>query len=338
MEINFRDHARARPGMYIGGFAIGQLSIIDDIVTSALASPACAILRANCLLHPNGFALQFLGNIPTFNLDQSPADLSVDLDLQCHPLERAFRIGSAYCIESSIFQRTYTKFSSRRFIDGVEDKSAPYPSPEVSPAVIVRFTPDLTLFEPHHRPSFLQLCGLASEWAIFHPTTKFAIEDEASQRRDYHYPNGLLSYAEETSHHWLGLPHSRTWHGSLNDKRESVEAVWIEIPVESQLTHSFVNGRRTIGGGTHVQGILEALAEWFRSVNPAPQCRPHGILYVSVRLNHTEWETSTRDKLTSPRAFDLCRRLIFEPWQPSIPSFPLTAPNPPPHHPPPPQP
>ena len=72
----------------------------------------------------------------------------------------------------------------------------------------IRYRPDATLFKScDMRAEFLPVCGRTRDLAAFHPHVRFTLDNEDDgQRRDFHYPAGLLSLAQELEYQgWNGF-------------------------------------------------------------------------------------------------------------------------------------
>jgi DNA gyrase subunit B len=320
---SLRVHIRSRPAMYIGGVDSGGLrKILDDIVTEQLAEPDARLEVIRCVLGAGGthavevwggaVAAVEPGHFIADNYDRSPDDRLFSLAVACAFSER-------FDAEVVRGGRRW----SQAFAAGV-----PVAPPEVSaadapPLVRVRYRPDPAVFKRGTDPGFLSLCGRAREWAAFHPHVRFTVEDErAAQRRDFHYPEGLLSLAQELEHDWYG--HEWTgpaWHCNANEADGSgAEAVFVRRPGDASIVHSFVNGRRTVDGGTHVDGLRRGVAEVAAQLGDGPGSPFRDVenrdpmagltVVLSVRLNDPSWGMSTKDLLNDPRAADIVRRMI----------------------------
>jgi DNA gyrase/topoisomerase IV subunit B len=164
------------------------------------------------------------------------------------------------------------------------------------------------------------------ELAAFHPLVRFTIEQEADgQRRDFHYPNGLLSLAHEIEHTWWDWHvyedrPSQVWHCRLTEGTEAAEVVFVRRPGGPALVHSFVNENRTVGAGSHVDGLrdgVDAVAASYAGRDENPFFRPSFgdpladmTTLLAVRLNDPRYYGSTRDQLEHEGARELVRRMI----------------------------
>jgi len=152
---------------------------------------------------------------------------------------------------------------------------------------------------------------------MFHPATRFTIEDETPPRqvRDYQYPMGLLSYASEVEHRSLG--YSRFWYCRFQDGEERAEAVLIPRYDSSAIVESFVNEYRA-EGGTHIDGLKAALGEVAKQFRRDIH-RPFGkrgnslgglrVLLI-MRVKAVEYHSATKDIVAGNRPFELVYNLI----------------------------
>ena len=216
---------------------------------------------------------------------------------------------------------------------------APVGQPAVSattapPAVRLRYRPDPELFPSTARVEYLSVCGRAREWAAFHPDVRFTIDSEADgHRRDFHYPEGLLSLAREIEHEQTQFDaESGAWRCQMTDDAVSAEAVLFFRVGSRAVIHSFVNGFRTTCDGSHVDGLRAAVADILAShatdeeddvvldEGEGESGAPTGwidddplgnlMVLVAVRLRDPQWRSCTKDELGDARAFELVRRMV----------------------------
>ena len=331
-----RLHIRQRPGMYVGGAnAWGLRNVLADVVTELLAAPGSAPEHVRCTLEADGgYAVELRGGampvVEPVAFDADRADVAAN-----DPLF-GLAVASALSarLEAAVVGADGSRWS-RAFAAGVPDgpldvAAATSSSPPSSPPLVrIRYRPDTTLFPADARAAFLPVSGRTRDRAAFHPRVRFTLDNEADgQRRDYHYPDGLLSLAQELEYpRWMSLGgrgEPRVWRCRLSDGTEAAEAVFVRRLGGPLLVHSFVNGYRTAADGTHIDGLRDGVAAVAAaypaddSTNPfafAAQLRdPLDELTVllSVRLDEPHWQGSTKDVLEGNRPRDLVRRMLVE--------------------------
>jgi DNA gyrase/topoisomerase IV subunit B len=198
------------------------------------------------------------------------------------------------------------------------------------PLMRIRYRPDATVFKSSDlRADFLPVCGRTRDLAAFHPHVRFTLDNENDgQRRDFHYPAGLLSLAQELEYQWWnglkGAP--RVWHCRLSEGTESAEAVFVCRPCGPLALHSFVNGYRTQPEGTHIDALRAGVAALAAAYPPDDDTNPFTFMLfpeprdplgeltvlLAVQLDRPEFRGSTRDVLIGERPRELVRRMVIE--------------------------
>ena len=324
----FRLIIRHRPGMFIGGLgARGIHAMIDDIVTEQLQAPDARPARVHCAIHADGdYTIEVAGGVIAF---VEPADFDPDdARYARRPIDERFfslAITSAFAERLDVEVVRDGKRWTRAFSAGLALDPEQVTTTADPPLLRVRFRPDSSLFPNTATASFLALCGRASEWAAFHSHARFTIEDEREdQRRDYHYPHGLLSLAKEIEHQWAGVSGGFWRCNATGEDGSSAEAVLLETPSNAAVVHSFVNGRRTGDGGSHVDGLRSGAAAAAQPRDASEPANPFrhpddnfhrhydplaGLtVLLAVRLANPQYAGATKDCLETDHA----RSLVYE--------------------------
>ena len=328
-RLPLAQHIRTRPGMYIGGLTPrGLLSMVDDIVDEQLAAHAAAPSPITITLLPdNRVRIEFPGGI----LDVRPEDFITEFDAadpNPTPLPKFLSLTIAAAMSDPLHAEFVRdgKAWSQSFSAGVPLNSPKHAQSAAPSGFRVVFRPDPALFKCPPL-QFLRLCGRIQERAIFHPATLFRIEDDTVQpqiRRDFRYPNGLRSYLDEIEHEWLGHAllrineRQRLWHLQITEGSDQAEAVIFDRDIGPYVIHSYVNGRRTPEGGTHVEGFEQAFTEVAprhvlepdRYHDPEEPALTAMTVLLSVRITEPRYHSGTRDRLDDERAKRLVERMV----------------------------
>lgn len=180
----------------------------------------------------------------------------------------------------------------------------------------IRYRPDRTILHEDHGHQFLRLCAAIQELAVCNPAIRFTVS-KGELRRDYAYPEGLLSYAHEVEHNWIGQKwdNNEPLHAKIVDGDESCEVVIVRHPHDACLVYSFLNGFRTMGGGTQVDGLKQGLAKLFGRAGEDAFHRNawDGLtIILSLKLADPQFRHATKDCLEDARARELVYRVITE--------------------------
>jgi DNA gyrase/topoisomerase IV subunit B len=319
---------RSRPGMYIGGVnRWGLMNLLDEVVTSLVEWSDTCPERVWCKLAADGaHSVELRGGAigPV-----EPEDLETDVgDFGINNPVDSMKVVSAFSnpLHAEVVRdgRQWTRtFAAGLPAGPLEVKATAAPS-----HLRIHYQPDRTLFPAEMRVEYLQVCGRAQEWAVFHPHVRFTIEQEDDgQRRDFHYPAGLLSLAQEVAHQWWERPWaggaSNVWRCAMKEGNEAAEAVFVHRPCGPATVHAFVNGARTSEEGSHTEGLRSGVAAVAASWDDAdPETNPfycadrrdplaNVTVLLAVQLDEPEWRYSTRDVLYHDRARDLVHRMIL---------------------------
>ena len=314
--------------MYIGGTgALGLRTILDGVVTELLAAPGAQPERVRCTLGDDGTCCVELrgGVMPAVEPEAFVADHS-----EINPSDPLLSLAIASALSDPLHAEVVRdgRRWARTFAAGTAAGSLEVSATTAPPLIRIRYRPDPKLFDPNLRAGFLHVCGRTRDLAAFHPHVRFTIDNESDgQRRDFHYPDGLLSLARELEYKsWDGFFHTAPsiWRCRLSEGTEAAEAVFVARPGGALIVHSFVNGYRTQADGTQIDGLRAGVAEvaatfaddepgnpfWFEPQRRDPLAELTVLL--SVRLDRPQFRGSIRDVLDGDRPRDLVRRMVVE--------------------------
>lgn len=298
--------------MYIGGLNSGGIHRMLDGLMTDLISGVCARAESCVLTLMKDATVDvriFGGSIEPKDMDFVRLDDSTPLDTS------NLLIAAALSDRLTIDLATAGKRYRRDFIDGIREQAETSSSNE-APSLRIRFRPDSRLFGPHTEVDRLPLFGRAVEWAVFNPHLKISVSHHSGDRRDYRYPQGLISLACEQQA-MFGGPYAR--HCQLTEPMGSAEAVIIDRYDDGfPIILTYVNGRAGPGIGPHLEGLESGARELLRARKrklPFHSARnPFAALTIllSVHLDDVQWAGATRSTLADPRAYEIVRRMITE--------------------------
>jgi DNA gyrase subunit B len=329
LQLSFLEHIRTRPGIYIGGAnGRGLRHMIVEVIEEQVRAPGAKVRQATVTLLPDGFTqIECTGEAIA---DSSPPDFVPESAETAMSRLVSLAIASAMSdrLEAEVIrnrQRWSQHFSAGQPVSPATHESADGPD-----LFRIRYHPDPAIFRDA-RPSFLSLSAQIQEFAIFHPAVNFHVQDQDSARRDYQYPRRLLSYLEEVEHRWLETSYGmHLWRLELSDGPARAEAVIHHRGIGHYAVYSFVNGRRTLDGGTHITGFEEAFTEVATPhvggpLNLFHPCNPilSGMtVLLAVDIPDPSWRYSTRDCLDGTYPRELVRRMVKEKLPPLIAATP----------------
>jgi DNA gyrase subunit B len=171
----------------------------------------------------------------------------------------------------------------------------------------VSFQPDPAIFsDPWFNAGVIAARLRELAWLL--PTLTLTFQD----RREHVFcePRGLAAFLERTRRGLVPIGNSLFVEQLVGEIRVEAAVEW--LPCRWSMVESYANIERTTEGGTHVEGLVEGLAEALRDVLPAWKARQkkksieavnrglHAI--ICVRLHDPTYGEPTKSRLTTPEA------------------------------------
>ncbi|SHN38894.1 DNA topoisomerase IV subunit B [Chitinophaga sp. CF418] len=310
-SLDWREHIRLRPGMYIG--KLGDGSSMDDGIYILLKEVA-----DNCVdEHTMGFGKQIDIKVTEHNVTIRDYGRGIPLGKVVDVVSK-INTGAKY--DSKAFQKsvglngvgtkavnalsTYFKVESIRegrskvaeFERGVLTKEHKETATKEPNGTLVTFTPDDTVFRNYrYIPEFLEnqiwnYCFLNAGLTVNFNGTKYVSK------------NGLLDLLQrKTNEDELRYP-------IIHLKAEDIEVAITHENQYGEEYYSFVNGQHTTQGGTHLAAFREAfvktIRDFYKKDYDATDIRASICAAVSVRVQEPVFESQTKTKLGSLTVFE----------------------------------
>lgn len=310
-SLDWREHIRLRPGMYIG--KLGDGSSMDDGIYIMIKE-----VVDNCIdEHTMGFGKQVDIRISEHNVVIRDFGRGIPLGKVVDVVSK-INTGAKY--DSKAFQKSvglngvgtkavnalssYFKVQSIRdgrskvaeFERGVLLKEHKEAATSESNGTIVTFIPDDTVFKNYHFiPEFLEkqiwnYCFLNAGLTINFNGQKFVSK------------NGLLDLLQrETNADDLRYP-------IIHLKGEDIEVAITHENQYGEEYYSFVNGQHTTQGGTHLAAFREAFVktvrDFYKKDYDATDIRASICAAISIRVQEPVFESQTKTKLGSLVVFE----------------------------------
>ena len=305
-SLDWREHIRLRPGMYIG--KLGDGSSFDDGIYVLVKE-----VIDNCIdEHVMGFGK---------NIDITVTDKRVEVRDYGRgiPLGKAVdcvsKINTGGKYDSKAFQKsvglngvgtkavnalsTYFKVQSFRdgqtkvaeFDKGVIQNDAKVVKSSEKNGTLIVFEPDDSVFKHYHfRPEFL----VNQIWNYVYLNSGLTITFNGKK---YHSENGLLDLlSNKTSEDNLRYP-------IIHLRGDDIELALSHTNQYGEEYYSFVNGQYTTQGGTHLSAFREAIVktvrEFYGKQYDAADIRASIVAAISVRVQEPVFESQTKTKLGS---------------------------------------
>jgi len=310
-SLDWKEHIRLRPGMYIG--KLGDGSSQDDGIYVLLKE-----VMDNCIDE------HMMGYGKSIELNLSGKEVSIRDYGRGIPLGKLVdvvsKINTGAKYDSKVFQKSVglngvgTKavnalseyFKVTAYRDGKE-RSAEFKRGELtkdhketsskeSNGTLVSFVPDETIFRNYHYiPDYIEkqlwnYCFLNAGLVINYNGKKFVSK------------NGLLDllhrYANEDE---LRYP-------VIHLKGEDIEIALSHNNEYGEDIYSFVNGQYTTQGGTHVvafrEAIVKTIRDFYKKDYDTSDIRQSIVAAIAVRVQEPVFESQTKTKLGSQSIFE----------------------------------
>jgi DNA gyrase subunit B len=299
--------------MYIGGAnGRGLRHLIANVIAELVLAAGARVDQVTVSLLPDGLTqIECTGGALA---NVSPADFITE-SATSPLISLAIIFAMSQRLEAEVIRAG--KRWSQHFTAGVPDAPATHEPTDAHDLFRIRYRPDPAIFRDA-TVSFLSLAAQVQEFAIFHPSVRFRVEDHDGTRRDFHYPRSLLSYLEEVEHQWFEYPGTHCWHLEHSEGPARAEAIIHHRGFGHYAVHSFADGRRTLDGGTHVTGFEETFAAVASPhVNGPLNLFPSGhpilsgmTVLLAVDIPEPSYAYATKDCLDGTFPGELVRRMV----------------------------
>ncbi|WPP49887.1 DNA topoisomerase IV subunit B [Catalinimonas niigatensis] len=305
-SLDWREHIRLRPGMYIGklgdgsSFDDGIYVLVKEVVDNSIDEHVMGFgktidikvtekhveIRDYGRGIPLGKVIDCVSKINTGGKYDSKAfQKSVGLNgvgtKAVNALSEHFKVQS--------FRDGQTKIAE--FERGVIKKDAKLTKSEEKNGTLIIFEPDEEIFKHfHYRPQFLE----NQIWNYVYLNSGLTINFNGKK---FHSENGLLDLlSNKTSEDSLRYP-------IIHLKGNDIEVAMSHTNQYGEEYYSFVNGQYTTQGGTHLSAFREAVVktvrEFYNKNFDASDIRASIVAAISVRVQEPVFESQTKTKLGS---------------------------------------
>ncbi len=305
-SLDWKEHIRLRPGMYIG--KLGDGSAQDDGIYVLVKE----ILDNSIDEHVMGFG-------KTIEVKVSQQSVKIRDYGRGIPLGKVFdcvaKINTGGKYDSEAFQKSvglngvgtkavnalseYFKVQSVRdgkmkvyeFAYGEVIKEHPVELTTQRNGTLVEFRPDSEIFKNYHFiPDFLE----SQMWNYAYLNAGLTINFNGEK---IHSPNGLLDLLNrKTDAEAIRYP-------IMHFRGADIEIAMTHASQYGEEYYSFVNGQHTTQGGTHLaafrESVVKTLRDFYKKDFDAADIRASIVAAVSVRIQEPVFESQTKTKLGS---------------------------------------
>ncbi|MBX2802977.1 MAG: type IIA DNA topoisomerase subunit B [Myxococcales bacterium] len=344
------DAVRKRPGMYIGGTGIDGLhhllwEIVDNACDEAMGGHASSIVVT---LHPDGETISVEDNGRGIPVDMHPTQGRSALEVILTTLHAGGKFGGAsydavgglHGVGASAVNALSSHLEARIKREGrewVQEFRRGRPKAAVASVGRARgsgtkitFTPDRDMFEEVGFDPVRVLRHLEVK-SFLHRGVRIVFRDQQQgETHELRHDGGLedfLAVLLERNGSQRVVGPTFAVDRSVDEIGIDLALGWTDAPRE--LTRSYVNGIPTADGGTHEQGLRDALAKALRAFIETHQLQPRGVTLtaediregtlclLSVRVREPQFQGQTKGRLNNPEVrgvVDSTVRPSLEQW------------------------
>lgn len=306
-SLDWREHIRMRPGMYIGklgdgsspddGIYILLKEVLDNCIDEFVMGAGKTI---EISIKDNAVSVRDYGRgIPLGKLVDVVSKMNTGGKYDTRAFKKSVglngvgtkavnALSSSFTVESNRDQKTkQAVFEYGNLLD-----EAPEQESSKRKGTLVRFVPDIQIFKNfRYRLEYVE--RMVKNYVYLNPGLTIDLNGER-----YFSDNGLKDLLEEhTSEEDLRYP-------IVHLQGEDIEVALTHSKTQySEEYHSFVNGQHTTQGGTHQsafrEGLVKVIRDHFGKNYDASDIRKSIISAISIKVMEPVFESQTKTKLGS---------------------------------------
>ena len=305
-SLDWKEHIRTRPGMYIGKLGDGSAKddgiyvlikeVIDNSIDEHLMGHGRQIkikvkdhrveVRDYGRGIPLGKVIDCVSKINTGGKYDSEA-FQKSVGLNGVGLKAVNALSTKFQIESY----REGEIKQAEFMKGENTSDNPVSSTEQKNGTLIRFEPDNSIFKNYNYiPEYLE----DQIWNYAYLNSGLTLNYNGKK---YHSENGLLDLLEnKTDQESIRYP-------IIHFKGKEIECAMTHTNNYGEEYYSFVNGQYTTQGGTHLaafrEAVVKTIREFFKKDYDATDIRASISGAVAIRVQEPVFESQTKTKLGS---------------------------------------
>ena len=305
-SLDWKEHIRTRPGMYIGKLGDGSAKddgiyvlikeVIDNSIDEHLMGHGRQIkikvkdhrveVRDYGRGIPLGKVIDCVSKINTGGKYDSEA-FQKSVGLNGVGLKAVNALSTKFQIESY----REGEIKQAEFIKGENTSDSPVSSTEQKNGTLIRFEPDNSIFKNYNYiPEYLE----DQIWNYAYLNSGLTLNYNGKK---YHSENGLLDLLEnKTDQESIRYP-------IIHFKGKEIECAMTHTNNYGEEYYSFVNGQYTTQGGPHLaafrEAVVKTIREFFKKDYDATDIRASISGAVAIRVQEPVFESQTKTKLGS---------------------------------------
>ena len=305
-SLDWKEHIRTRPGMYIG--KLGDGSAKDDGIYVLIKE----VIDNSIDEHLMGHGRQIKIKVKDYRVEVRDYGRGIPLG---KVIDCVSKINTGGKYDSEAFQKSVglngvglkavnalsTKFQiesyregeikQAEFTKGENTSDIPVSLTEQKNGTLIRFEPDNSIFKNYNYiPEYLE----DQIWNYAYLNSGLTLNYNGKK---YHSENGLLDLLEnKTDQESIRYP-------IIHFKGKEIECAMTHTNNYGEEYYSFVNGQYTTQGGTHLaafrEAVVKTIREFFKKDYDATDIRASISGAVAIRVQEPVFESQTKTKLGS---------------------------------------
>lgn len=341
---------RKRPAMYIGavdarGYHHLLWEIVDNAVDEAINGHASAI---EVTLHKDLHTATVTDNGRGIPVDKHPKYKRSALELILCTLHAGGKFedknytvaGGLHGVGSSVVNALSEEMTAIIRRDGQEFEqrfSRGQPTSKLQKlgstrkhGTTITFRPDAQIFGKTAKFDAAKVAEHLEAKAYLHKGLKFSYRNEATgEHHEFEHPGGIVDFLAKLVHEQRKSPvHTTAFTIDANNEvRIELAMQWTEATEES--IRSYANGIVTASGGSHENGLKQAVLKAVRGYLSAKKITPRGVTLsaedireglvciLSVYVRDPQFQGQTKDRLNNPEVTSIVENVVrsaLEQW------------------------
>lgn len=305
-SLDWREHIRRRPGMYIGKLGDGSASddgiyvLVKEIIDNAVDEFVMkAGNKIEVTLNGSEVSIRDYGRgIPHGKLVDCVSQINTGGKYESSAFKKSVGLNgvgtkAVNALSTAFYVQTIRegKSKSAEFSCGILQEEKRSTKSEAPSGTFVRFTPDANIFKKY---SFVPAILEEMFWTYVYLNTGLTI---IFNGKAFSSKNGLLDLLTKR----IGSEEIR--YPIIHLRGEDIDIALTHGSIYGEDHYSFVNGQYTTMGGTHQtalrEGLVKTIRDHFKKDFDANDIRSGLIAAISVRIEEPVFESQTKTKLGS---------------------------------------
>lgn len=302
--LDWREHIRLRPGMYIGNVGDGSnfddgiylllKEVIDNAVDEHIMGFGCEVVINYTSKEVE--VRDFGRGIPLNSLIKVSSEINTGGKYGSKAFEKSIGqngvgIKAVNALSERFFICSFRNGKSKKAVFSMGNiKETTYfeDSNEIN-GTLVRFTPDNSIFKEYaFRDYFIN--QLIKNYSYVNPGLIFVVNGEK-----FYSKKGLLNLIQEKTKETLYEP--------IHIIKKDIEIAFTHVEGNGEEFYSFANGTNTIYGGTHLTAFKEIVAktlkDFFKRDFELSDIRSGMVAAISLRIDEPLFDSQAKKRLNS---------------------------------------